>query len=77
MTFLSWMAHSLDRRLVRHLPAYEPWTVDLTHDHNFERFIDFSEADLAIIRETLHHETEARDTAGADDRLIEAEEDGS
>jgi hypothetical protein len=51
--------------------------MDVMHDHNLERFIDFSAEDLEIIREAIHSEAEARDTADADDRLIEAEEEDS
>jgi hypothetical protein len=51
--------------------------MDLMHGHDLEGFIDFSETELAIIREALHQEAQAWDTARADDRLIEAEEDDS
>jgi hypothetical protein len=49
--------------------------MDLMHDHDFQRFIGFADAEFAIIREALHQEAEAKNTTGADDRLIEAEKD--
>jgi hypothetical protein len=51
--------------------------MDLVHGHNFERFIDFSDPEFVTIREKLHQEAEARDAAGADDRLIETKEDNA
>jgi hypothetical protein len=69
------MAGDFDPRFVNDMPAYDPWTMDLMHDHGFEGFIDFLDAELAITREAGDQETEAMDTAGADNRLIEAEQD--
>jgi hypothetical protein len=37
------------------------------HHHDLEGFIDFSDTELAIIREALHQDAEIMDTAGADD----------
>jgi hypothetical protein len=51
--------------------------MDLMHDHDPEGLIDFSETELATIQEALHQESQAWDTARADDQLIKAEEDDS
>jgi hypothetical protein len=41
--------------------------MDLIHHRDLDGFVDFSDAELVIIREALHQEAETRDTASTDD----------
>jgi hypothetical protein len=52
------MTRELYRRLVADPPHHAPWSTDVLHNHNLDRFADFTEIEIKMIRPNLHTPSE-------------------